>query len=107
MAEPVTVDQLKVHLRLGSTVTAEDAYLAGLITAARRKVEIDTRRSFSGDDPTLAGDDAVLAGQAIVVIAGYWYDHRDATDMLPPQVGWMIDDLCAWDTGADDVEVTA
>lgn len=100
MPEPVTVDELKVHLRLG-TGTGEDSYLAGLITAARRKVELESRRSFSGDEPTLTGDDAELACRAILITAGHWYDHRDATNLLPDAVGWIVDDLRQWDDGAE------
>ena len=101
MAEPVSVDDLKVHLRLGSG-TGEDSYLAGLVLAARRKIEIETRRSFSGAEPTLSGDDAALAAHAILITAGHWYDHRDASNTLPDAVGWIVDDLRKWDDGAEE-----
>lgn len=43
--EPVTLAELKLHLRLG-TDTTEDTYLAELITAARHYVETVTRRAL-------------------------------------------------------------
>lgn len=43
--EPVTLAELKLHLRLGADTT-EDTYLAGLITAAREYVENVTRRAL-------------------------------------------------------------
>lgn len=101
MPDPVSIDDLKVHLRITAEEPGESTYLARLVTAARRKIEIETRRTFSGDAPTLTGDDAALAVHAILITAGHWYDHRDATSTLPDAVGWIVDDLRAWDDGAD------
>lgn len=42
--EPVSVDELRAHLRLDST--ADDTYLADLITGAREFVEGETRRAL-------------------------------------------------------------
>lgn len=44
--EPVTLAELKVHLRLDLTDTSEDAMLGVLIGAARQQAEEYTRRSF-------------------------------------------------------------
>lgn len=44
--EPVSLEDLKGHLRLQSTDTTEDAYLKGLITAARKEAENRTGRVF-------------------------------------------------------------
>ena len=45
-AEPVTVDDLKIHLRLDTTYTTEDEYLSGLIKMARKEAENRTRRAL-------------------------------------------------------------
>lgn len=109
MTEPVTLDDIKVHLRLGAGVTDEDAYLESLITGARRMVEKETQRSFSGDTPTLTGDDAEVGKQAIRLIVGNWYanresvstDARSAPIALPQSAEWIFDDLRAWYDGSD------
>lgn len=44
-AEPVTVDELKIHLRLDTTYTTEDDLLTGLIKIARKEAENRTRRA--------------------------------------------------------------
>lgn len=44
--EPVTLDEIKVHLKAVSGVSDEDDYLTGLISAARREAEKFTRRAF-------------------------------------------------------------
>jgi uncharacterized phiE125 gp8 family phage protein len=45
-AEPVALADVKLHLRIGSDVTAEDDLLAGLIVAARDYVESFTHRAL-------------------------------------------------------------
>jgi uncharacterized phiE125 gp8 family phage protein len=42
--EPVSLDELKVHLRIEDDAADEDDSLSGLITAARQQVEDDTGR---------------------------------------------------------------
>ena len=44
--EPVSLEDIKLHLRLQSTDTTEDEYLKSLITAARKEAENKTRRVF-------------------------------------------------------------
>lgn len=44
-SEPVTVDELKAHLRV--TSTADDTYLASLVSAAREYVEQQTGRALA------------------------------------------------------------
>lgn len=45
-AEPVTLEDIKLHLRLQSTDISEDGYLESLITAARKEAENRTRRAL-------------------------------------------------------------
>jgi len=106
VSDPVSLATARKHLNIEDGYVADDAYIAGLIIAARRKVELDTRRTFSGDVPTLDGDDAALAGQAVLLIIGHWYANREAVSSdgrvgaaLPMSVGWIVDSLCKWDDG--------
>lgn len=109
MSEPVTLEQVKGHLRLNPGVTDEDAQLEAMIMAARRAVEIRTRRSIVGDTPTLSGDDLAMACHAILLIIGTWYANREGatTDArtlpaeVPLSVTWLLDPLIRWDDGAD------
>lgn len=106
MSEPISLAIARQHLNIEEGYAADDAYIAGLIIAARRKVELDTRRTFGGDVPTLAGDDAALAAQAVLLIIGHWYANREAVSSegrvgaaLPMSVSWIVDALRAWDAG--------
>lgn len=53
MAEPVSLDEIKTHLRLDVSETGEDDYLESLITASRRAIEKKIRRSVLGGDAVL------------------------------------------------------
>lgn len=44
--EPISVSELKVHLRLDTAYTADDAYLVTLLAAARQKIEDFTGRGL-------------------------------------------------------------
>jgi uncharacterized phiE125 gp8 family phage protein len=44
--EPVTLDEIKTHLRLALAFTDEDSYITGLISAARASSEKFTRSAF-------------------------------------------------------------
>lgn len=44
--EPVTLAEAKLHLRIDDGMTAEDTLISALITAARQKIEIETRRAL-------------------------------------------------------------
>ncbi len=45
-AEPFTLDEAKLHLRINQDQTDEDGLIRGLIIAARRYSEKETRRAF-------------------------------------------------------------
>lgn len=96
MAEPVTVAQLEEQLRLPVGQSGEASYLGTLIVAARRLAEHYTNGTLIGAEPSITGDDAALAGQAILMLAAYWYDHRDATGEMPPAVVALLTPLRGW-----------
>lgn len=100
MAEPVSLAEMKVHLRLGSGETPEDGYIGGLIVTARRAVEIRTSRTIVGDTPTLTGDDLIQACHAIRLLVTTWYRNREGDVPEPEQVAWLLDPLAEWDDGA-------
>jgi len=99
MTEPVTLDEIKLYLRIDDDVTGEDGYLAGLIVSARRAVEMRTRRSIVGDEPGLTGDDLIAAKQAMLLLMGHWYANREGDAKEPIQVSWLLDPLTQWDDG--------
>lgn len=109
MTEPVALADVKAHLRLDAGATDEDGYLEILITAARRAVELRTRRSIVGITPTLAGDDLVTARHAILLIVGTWYANREGATTeargvpveVPLTVSWLLEPLVRWDSGDD------
>lgn len=96
MAEPVTVAELKVQLRLDGTVADEDAYLADLIAAARRAIEQASNQVIVGAVPTFNPADIPLAKRAILLLACHWYDNRDAADSVPGPVAALIRPLRRW-----------
>ena len=106
MTDPISLELARKHLNIEDAFVADDFYIAGLIIAARRKVELDTRRTFGGSNPTLVDDDAALATQAVLLIIGHWYANREAVSAdgrvgaaLPMSVGWIVESLCKWDDG--------
>lgn len=109
MTEPVTLAEVKAHLRLDASETVEDGYLEILIIAARRAVELRTRRSIVGAAPTIAGDDLASARHAILLIVGTWYAHREGATIdarsapaeVPLTVSWLLEPLVRWDSGDD------
>jgi hypothetical protein len=90
--EPVTLQQVKMHLRLGSA-SAEDSYLMILITAARRAIEnmMDQRVE------ALADEDKDVVAQASLLLIGHWYANREAVGVnvseIPFAVQWLINPL--------------
>lgn len=105
MTEPVTLADIKVHLELGSA-TEYDTYLAGMLIAARRGVELKTGRTIVGDVPDLTDADLEMAKHAIRLAVGSWFQNREAEGdgkavELPISITWLLDPLKKWDDGAD------
>lgn len=106
MSEPVTLDDIKVHLRLEPGVTDEDVYLQTLIVGARRWVELHTKRVIVGASPTLVGDDLIMATHAIRLLVGGWYAEREADvdgapvpSAIARSLRMLLDPLVLWDDG--------
>ncbi|MFN3675300.1 MAG: head-tail connector protein [Sphingomonas pseudosanguinis] len=96
MTEPVSLDALKVQLRLDLSYADEDGYLARLIVAARRAVERAINHTIVAAVPTLPADDLPVVQQAILMLAAYWYDQRDAAAAEPASVMALIRPLRRW-----------
>lgn len=97
--EPVTLAQVKAHLRLDHS--AEDAHLALLITAARRSVENATGRIVTAELPDVAGSDREVVAQAMLLLIGSWYMNRESVAIsgvteMPLAVRYLLDPLRAW-----------
>ncbi|MEA3389385.1 MAG: head-tail connector protein [Pseudomonadota bacterium] len=99
MPEPVTLSEIKVHLRIDEDVTDEDEALANMIVAARRTVELRTRRTIVGPTPTLIDDDLEAARHAIKLLVGAMYADREG-GKEPALVGWILETLIAFDDGS-------
>lgn len=56
MTEPVSVDDIKIHLRLPAAASMEDSYLAALITAARAACELRVGRAVIGRAASITFD---------------------------------------------------
>lgn len=101
--EPVSLEQIKEHLRLGAGATNEDDFLRSLIMAARRAVELRTRRTIMGLDE-MKPDDLIVACQAMKLLVGHWYANREAAVVgatateLPIAVEWLLKPLVKWST---------
>jgi len=81
----LAVDQVKLHCRIDSDSSEEDAWIAARIKAAVRYVENYTRRRIyeNADDPVyLADRDALLYGEdietAMLMLIAHWYANREA-----------------------------
>lgn len=68
--EPVSLSEAKLHLRVDDDITADDSLISALITAARQKIEIETRRALVTQTQVLRLDGfpkASCGGTAIIV----------------------------------------
>lgn len=91
--EPITLAQVKTHLRLGSS-DREDDYLKLLIAAALRAIENATGRDIAVTWPKIDERDRAIAAQAALLLIGQWYSNREAsgadTQEMPLAITWLI-----------------
>ena len=73
MAEPVTLEEARLHLRVDHT--DEDALIGSIILAARELAEHETGRVFSTDWP--AGDVPASIRQWMLLTIGTLYANRE------------------------------
>lgn len=88
-AEPVTLAEVKTHLRLGSS-DREDVYLTTMISAARRLIENETGRDILATWSGLDMRDRTVVAQASLLLIGYWYANREAAGAIPQAVAALI-----------------
>jgi uncharacterized phiE125 gp8 family phage protein len=98
-AEPVTIEDVKIHLRLQSTDTTEDTYLAGLIKGARKEAENRTRRALLPQTWKLVLDDfsseivlprAPLSTNSADVVITY-LDETSGNSTTLPSTYYVVD----------------
>ena len=96
--QPVSLGQVRDHLRLPEDDNRDDVLLTGYIAAARRASLATT--GIVLDDillPPDEGDVAVIA-QAMLLTIAHWYSNREAvaTDArsapieMPRSAGWLL-----------------
>lgn len=97
--EPVSVADAKLALRIDSTSTQDDGLIAGLITAARTKLENRTRRLFLRRQMDYALDRTPLAcafklpcAPLVSVESVTSYDTDNAATVMP-STGYLVDTL--------------
>lgn len=76
--EPVTLEQVKDHLRLSPSMTAQDNHLKLLISAARRSIERDIGKSIYATHPDVDASDLPVIREAVLLMVGHWYWNREA-----------------------------
>ncbi len=90
MPEPVSLEEIKVHLRLDAGETDDDAALQAMIIAARCHCETFTNRKLVGASAEIdAGVIAVFA-HAIKVLCATWYDDRAGELASPAAVVGLL-----------------
>jgi len=93
--EPVTLEQVKDHLRISQSQTAQDNYLNLLIRAARRSIENDISRTIYATHPDVEPHEMPVIQEAALLLIGQWYAHREpvsekALKEVPNAVGWLL-----------------
>lgn len=96
MAEPVSVAQLEMQLRLPVGGSGEDTALAAIIVAARRAAENFIDQPVVGDEASLSEDDRQVAALAILMLAAHLYQNRDGSDEPPGAVAALLRPLRRW-----------
>ena len=93
--EPVTLEQVKDHLRLSPSMTAQDNHLKLLIRAARRAIENDISRTIFATHPDVEAHELPVVQEAALLLIGQWYWKREpvsekAMKEIPNTIGWLL-----------------
>lgn len=90
MADLVTLDDLKRHLRIEHD--ADDAHLADLRAAAVEYISVATDTDFNEIEPE---DIPERAKHVVRLLVGHWYEHREGVlaNARPSEVPLAIDSL--------------
>ena len=91
MAEPVTLADIKGHLRLDVSVTDEDAYLSSLLVGARRACELKIGRAIVDSTlsvvldgfPAPPADEIALPGGTVSTVSIDYVDSDGANQTFP------------------------
>jgi hypothetical protein len=98
--EPVTIEQVKTHLRLDASADDEDEYLKLLRSAALRSIENHVDRLILDTWPDLDKRDQTVIAQAALLLIGHWYANREAVGKdggeMPLAVHWLLMPLKKW-----------
>lgn len=90
MSEPVTLTEIKVHLRLNPGATGEDAALAAMLIAARSLCEAFTGRTIVGDKAETDPNVLAIFIHAIKVLCAAWYEDRAGEYATPPAAAALL-----------------
>lgn len=90
MSEPVTLPELKAHLRIGPGVTGDDAELSSMILAARCHCEVVTGRKLVGEGAETDEGMIAVFVHAIKVLCAAWWDDRAGEFDPPAAVGALL-----------------
>jgi hypothetical protein len=100
VAEPVTLPQVKTHLRLDPDDTSQDDYVKLLIAASLRSAENVTGRQIGTTWPTLDQRDQSVVAAAMLMIISHWFVNREGVGKeiaeLPMAVTWLLSPLKVW-----------
>ena len=91
--EPVTLDQVKVQLRLDPADASQDDYLKLMISAASREIERYTGRKIVETHSDLEPRDRASVALACLISIAHWYVNREGSEELPPAARGLVRDL--------------
>jgi hypothetical protein len=98
--EIVTLDQIKVHLRLDESADDETVYLTALRDASLRAIENETGHMIAETWPSLDQRDQTVIAQAALLLIGHWYANREAVGKdggeMPLAVQWLLMPIKRW-----------
>lgn len=91
--EPVTLEQVKVQLRLDPSDSSQDDYLKLMIAAASREIERYTGRKIVETHSDLEPRDRSTVALACLISISHWYVNREGGETMPPAARSLVRDL--------------